>query len=361
MNTKITSLQQYKDIKKELHKLESLPYRRGDYSTALKISNLRNKLGQYSPDTKRKKTIKKITKIKTKSSKNVCCILCKKPVHDDKGLLTHIKHKHCSASDIQTLLSLIKMVDAPAPVKEFIDNSKNETNSSTLTDTEKKITGITDLSALNKKNNVKFFDVDVYNLACRSLTKAEAIRIAKSELLSRQFSEQQNLQQNSLQIASLNQKEFKTEFTSLKSEGHIHNQLVSQRDSAEQIDFKKRVMRNFSNVCAITRSNLPILQACHLEPFSLNKNHSTNNGIPLEPTLHAMLDRGLLAIHPHNMTIHFSIECYYKKIYEGKKIAPHYIELDKKALHKVWKNYLLVIKTTRKQLDDNGGTLAAEY
>ncbi|EPM0748019.1 HNH endonuclease [Klebsiella pneumoniae] len=120
-------------------------------------------------------------------------------------------------------------------------------------------------------------------------------------------------------------------------------------------------MRNFSNVCAITRSNLPILQACHLEPFSLNKNHSTNNGIPLEPTLHAMLDRGLLAIHPHNMTIHFSIECYYKKIYEGKKIAPHYIELDKKALHKVWKNYLLVIKTTRKQLDDNGGTLAAEY
>lgn len=347
MNTKITSLQQYNDIKKELHKLESLPYRRGDSSTALKISNLRNKLGQYSPDTKRKKRIKKTAKIKTKTktSKNVCCVLCKKPVHDDKGLLMHIKHKHCSASDIQTLLSLIEIIDAPAPVpaKESIDKSKNETNSPTLTDTEEKINDITDFSASNKKNNVKFFDVDVYNLACRSLTKTEAIKIAKSEFLSRQFS----AQQNSLQIASLNEKEYKTEFTSLKTEGHIHNQLVSQRDSAEQIDFKKRVMRNFSNVCAITRSNLPILQACHLEPFSLNKNHSTNNGIPLEPTLHAMLDRGLLAIHPHNMTIHFAIECYYKKIYEGKKIAPHYIELDKKALHKVWKNYLLVIKTTR--------------
>ncbi|EHU5087300.1 hypothetical protein KY936_004164, partial [Salmonella enterica] len=133
MNTKITSLQQYKNIKKELHKLESLPYRRGDSSIALKISNLRNKLGQYSPDTKRKKRIKKTAEIKTKTSKNVCCVLCKKPVHDDKGLLMHIKHKHCSASDIQTLLSLIEIIDAPAPAKESIDKSKNETNSLTPT------------------------------------------------------------------------------------------------------------------------------------------------------------------------------------------------------------------------------------
>jgi len=314
----LTAPQQLEDIKKELQKLEKLPYRRGDASTTSKISYLRKILRKnlssqnISIILKKPKDPNKNKKIK---SKTVCCVLCKRPLSAYEGLLSHLKAKHAPTSEGYNSQSLIE------------EHSL------------KKDSGVISPSSKTTRN-INFFSVEAYNLACRSLTKEEAIKIAKSEHLSQQFL----TVKSELEIVALTDNESKYHQQPEKIQGNTHNHLVSQRDTTEQNDFKKRVMSNFSNKCAITGSNLPVLQACHLEPFSLNKNHSTNNGIPLEPTLHAMLDRGLLAIHPHHLTVHFAIECYYKTLYEGKKITPHFIELDRKALHHVWENHLQVVK-----------------
>ncbi|EEX1842186.1 HNH endonuclease [Escherichia coli] len=330
MKPNLISRKQYQHLKNELNRLESLPYRRGNNPTNLRILKLREDLTNSLVES-RKRNSKKI------NGGNVSCIICKKNFKSAHGLYEHYRAKHSNMIEHPTSL-FNKEINGNTTLLESI--SHPVTKGIPIAEHDKKISSIT----LNRET--KYFNVDAYNLACLSLTKSEAIKIAKDELLSRQFLGQKNILEPTLPpVIFINPSD--TISIPVVTKGNTHLQTVLQRDSGEQVDFKKRVLKNFSNVCAITGYNLPVLQACHLEPFSQTQNHRTNNGIPLEPTLHALLDRGLLAIHPDNLTIHFAIDCYYKNIYEGKNIKPHKIDLDKNSLLIIWKNFLLNVKNSQ--------------
>lgn len=328
MKPNIISRKQYQHLKNELSRLEGLPYRRGNNPTNIRILKLREELTNSLVES-RKRNLKRI------NGGNVSCIKCKKILKSYHGLYEHYRAKHSNA--IEYLNSLFN--------QQIKNQTLHEGISHPATNDVPTAENVAKTSFIKLNREIKYFNADAYNLACLSLTKSEAIKIAKDELLSKQFLEQKNIidpaSPPTIMVNSNN-----TISIPVVTKGITHLQTVLQRDSSEQVDFKRRVLNNFSNVCAITGYNLPVLQACHLEPFSQTKNHRTNNGIPLEPTLHALLDRGLLAIHPDHLTIHFAIDCYYKNLYEGKNIKPHKIDLDKNSLLIIWQNYLSNVKNS---------------
>lgn len=67
--------------------------------------------------------------------------------------------------------------------------------------------------------------------------------------------------------------------------------------------FKKLIPQIYNNTCAISRSrsnsvisNLSMIDACHIVPFSESHDDSVGNGIALCPNLHRAFDRGLISI-----------------------------------------------------------------
>ncbi len=66
--------------------------------------------------------------------------------------------------------------------------------------------------------------------------------------------------------------------------------------------FKNAVPKLYNYSCAISgmrltaTSNVQMIDACHIEPWSQSKNDSIQNGIALSPTLHRAFDRHLISI-----------------------------------------------------------------
>lgn len=66
--------------------------------------------------------------------------------------------------------------------------------------------------------------------------------------------------------------------------------------------FKREIPRIYGFRCAIsgmqveTKTQIQLIDACHIIPFSLSKNDTISNGISLCPNLHRALDRGLITI-----------------------------------------------------------------
>lgn len=67
--------------------------------------------------------------------------------------------------------------------------------------------------------------------------------------------------------------------------------------------FKKIIPQIYNNTCAISKSrftstisNLSMVDACHIVPFSESHDDNVTNGIALCPNLHRAFDRGLIAI-----------------------------------------------------------------
>lgn len=330
MKLNLISRKQYQSLKNELNRLEGLPYRRGNNPTNLRILKLREELTNSFFEPRKRKS-------KKTNGNNVSCIKCKKNFKSDHGLYEHFRAKHSYNFDKSVSL-FNNEISNKTTLNESISHPVIK-DISTVEYNEKK-------PSITINREIKYFNIDAYKLACLSLTKSEAIKIAKDEALSQQFLENKSILKPTLP-PTISANPPNAISIQEVSKGNTHIQTILQRDSSEQLDFKKRVLKNFSNVCAITGYNLPVLQACHLEPFSQTKNHKTNNGIPLEPTFHALLDRGLLAIHPDHLTIHFAIDCFYKNLYEGKRIQPHKIDLDKNSLLMIWKNYLLNVQNSQ--------------
>ncbi|WP_261281714.1 HNH endonuclease signature motif containing protein [Serratia fonticola] len=116
---------------------------------------------------------------------------------------------------------------------------------------------------------------------------------------------------------------------------------ISQREQSAQIDFKRRIANNFFYRCAVTGQVLvSILQACHIEEYAVNHNMDTSNGILLSADCHYMFDNDELGIEPESLTVHFNVECIYSKLFEGKRIGKHSIDLDFKKLNKKWERFL---------------------
>src|SRR5690606_22893691 len=66
--------------------------------------------------------------------------------------------------------------------------------------------------------------------------------------------------------------------------------------------FKNEVPKIYKYTCAISRlnitttSDIQMIDACHIEPWSSTKNDTIQNGITLTPTLHRAFDRHLISI-----------------------------------------------------------------
>lgn len=66
--------------------------------------------------------------------------------------------------------------------------------------------------------------------------------------------------------------------------------------------FKQKVPRIYNYQCAISglkvdsTLNVSMVDACHIEPWSVHHNDTIQNGICLTPTLHRAFDRGLISI-----------------------------------------------------------------
>lgn len=66
--------------------------------------------------------------------------------------------------------------------------------------------------------------------------------------------------------------------------------------------FKREIPKIYNNTCAVSKwridaiSNISMIDACHIVPFSEDYDDSLSNGIALCPNLHRAFDRGLFSI-----------------------------------------------------------------
>lgn len=90
---------------------------------------------------------------------------------------------------------------------------------------------------------------------------------------------------------------------------HISSLLktLSKEEAEEELFvrgslFKREVPKQYNYTCAISRmqvvsvSNVQMVDACHIVPFSISNDDTIKNGISLSPTLHRAFDRGLISI-----------------------------------------------------------------
>lgn len=96
-----------------------------------------------------------------------------------------------------------------------------------------------------------------------------------------------------------------------------------------QSAFRALVADEYEQTCAITGEKLlPALEAAHIKPFSLGGPHKISNGILIRRDLHALFDRGYLAIvleknHSNYKVLissKVSVESDYKKLNNSKLI-----------------------------------------
>jgi len=111
---------------------------------------------------------------------------------------------------------------------------------------------------------------------------------------------------------------------------------VEQRDATAHNQFVEWVWENFAGRCAVTGwRNGYRLQAAHIEPAT-SGNFSADNGLLLTPSMHDLMDHGLMAVNPVTMTVHFAPGVELGAMFEGKLIVPKLWPLNVSALEKRW-------------------------
>ncbi|MDA8518614.1 MULTISPECIES: HNH endonuclease [unclassified Citrobacter] len=114
---------------------------------------------------------------------------------------------------------------------------------------------------------------------------------------------------------------------------------VFQRDPRAQAVFRKLVMENFGERCAVTGKRLNgVLEAAHIEGAAVDGCYNASNGVLLAPTFHKLYDRHMMGINPDTMTVHFAPGIEWEE-YEGKAIAPLRYRLDKDRLSARWEQF----------------------
>ena len=123
----------------------------------------------------------------------------------------------------------------------------------------------------------------------------------------------------------------------------LNDHEVSELVSVESVEeeqfirgglFKKLVPQIYNSTCCITGMRLisnrgfSMIDACHIEPYSVSKIDKVTNGIALCPNLHRAFDRGLVGIDENRKILisKFFAEdesnSYSLKALEGKMILP---------------------------------------
>lgn len=103
------------------------------------------------------------------------------------------------------------------------------------------------------------------------------------------------------------------------------------RDSQDQAKFRKAVSENYSHQCALTGDSVAV-EACHIETHKDFYDNSIDNGIMLAVGLHRLFDKGFMVINPDDMTVHFTIDCFYKKHLEGAVVRQGKVAICKDKL-----------------------------
>ncbi len=76
---------------------------------------------------------------------------------------------------------------------------------------------------------------------------------------------------------------------------HLRTQALLHRAH----DFRRRVLAAYQNTCAVSGTQMRLVEAAHILPVSVEGSHDgTSNGLCLEGTYHRAFDQGLLAIMP---------------------------------------------------------------
>ena len=95
--------------------------------------------------------------------------------------------------------------------------------------------------------------------------------------------------------------------------------------------FKREIPKIYNNTCCISRmkvetvTNISMIDACHIVPFSISYDDTVTNGIALCPNLHRAFDRGLIAIDDNFKVMVSKVFAeeqsnYSLKVFEGKRI-----------------------------------------
>jgi len=99
--------------------------------------------------------------------------------------------------------------------------------------------------------------------------------------------------------------------TRLKSHSMSHSELIMEETHANRYGapftayprigqgaFKVMVTEAYHRKCAVTgEKTLPVLEAAHIKPFSLEGPNWVNNGLLLRRDIHALFDRGYITIN----------------------------------------------------------------
>lgn len=192
-----------------------------------------------------------------------------------------------------------------------------------------------------------FFSKEAYQFAIRSMSPGEAWKIAKDEDRSKAFlaplqapiKEDNTLTPHILEKPAIVPVVWPMKVLNIVAKGKKVKRSIIGRDIVHQENFKRRVRANFNHRCAVTGQNIG-LQAAHIESFADGCDFSTSNGILLDCLAHYMFDNYMLGIHPETLEIRFSVDCIYKSLFDGKKIANSKIPLNKKHLENKWNAYI---------------------
>ncbi|MBD2211215.1 pentapeptide repeat-containing protein [Nostoc linckia FACHB-104] len=77
--------------------------------------------------------------------------------------------------------------------------------------------------------------------------------------------------------------------------------ITSIRKRQGQEKFRNALITYYEGRCAISGCEVTgVLEAAHVEPYSLSKNNNPNNGILLRADLHTLFDLNLIVIHPYS-------------------------------------------------------------
>lgn len=84
----------------------------------------------------------------------------------------------------------------------------------------------------------------------------------------------------------------------LRRLGHV-TRTTAGAGREGQAHFRKAVFEAYGSCCCVTGcSQLEILQAAHIVPFAMTRNHAVTNGICVRIDVHSLFDCGLITVGP---------------------------------------------------------------
>jgi len=183
----------------------------------------------------------------------------------------------------------------------------------------------------------------IENELAELLIQPESRDVLKISILDRYFAETKSNYGNngnddlpSISVLNESSEEYKRKIIELKNQ-------VDENAFQEEVFirgglFKREIPKIYNNTCAITGlridaiTNISMVDACHIVPFSEGYDDTLTNGIALCPNLHRAFDRGLISISDNyevilNKTFIESQSVYNLSQFSGKQILlPNQLE-----------------------------------